>query len=155
MQTKYFAFTVLGGAIILSFGFAGGVASSYLSSAVQLSTGMFLRIWAEAILGMVIGSVAIVGGGLMATEGKTAKESGGVLGIISSVAGAMDSLVLLTTFVGAQTEVIVISPQLEVSYSVLYLGSILALFVGFPIVMFGSVAGLLYREGGGSSRGTN
>lgn len=146
-KTREGAYTVLGGSILLAYGFIGLATSNFLSSLTQLATGDYLRLWSLTILMFVCGFVVVLGGFLIASTGRWKNLGGGILGILGSLVGAILCLSLLLTVVGlSQGAAASYSPQFNMSSELLVLGSIPAMFVGFPLGMFGSVAGVFLEE---------
>lgn len=150
MPTRDGAFTVFGGAILTAFGFVSLACSSYLSGAIQLSTGDYIRLWSDSILAVVLGFLVILAGDLIASKGRSRKVWGAVMGTIASIIGGFNSLVLTLMVVGVQSQSFVItsssSAQLGAAVEILILGCIITLFVGFPFGMFGSAPGVMERE---------
>ncbi len=94
------------------------------------------------------GFLAIAGGFLIASVGSWRVFGGGVLGILGSILGALMSLALLTTTVGLSQNIAGFGPtaQYSVSYEILFIGCIAAMFMGFPLGMYGSMAGIVGEE---------
>jgi hypothetical protein len=145
-NTKEGALVVLGGAIIFSYGFIGLSASDYLTNLTQLATGDYLRLWALTFLVIISGFILILAGFLIASTGRWKTLIGGALGVIGSVMGGILTIGLLLTVLGIgqnvtgglnQTYLFSIASQL------LFFGSFPAMFVGFPLSMYGSAAGIM------------
>lgn len=125
----------------------GLATSNFLNNLTQLATGDYLRLWSLTILMIVCGFVVVLGGFLIASTGRWKNLGGGILGILGSLVGAILCLALLLTVVGLGQGVgISYSPQFETSSELLIIGSIPVMFVGFPLGMFGSVAGVFSEE---------
>jgi hypothetical protein len=131
--------------MVTALGFVALVTSNYLNS-VQLDTGTFLRLWSATLLVLILGFVIILGGFLMASTGRMKKVVGGILGVLASFAAAFVTLILITTTVGINSYNIGSSAQLSLASEILFVGSILVLFVGFPLGMFGTVSAIAERE---------
>jgi hypothetical protein len=138
----------MGGSILIAYGFIGLAASNFLSNLTQLATGDYLRLWSFTILTIVCGFAVILGGFLVASNGRWKNLGGGILGLLGSLVGAILCLGLLFTVVGLSQGVVGLSQgiQFTTSYELLVIGSIPAMFVGFPLGMFGSVAGVFLEE---------
>ncbi len=135
------AFTVFGGSVLVAFGLVGIFSSGVLGSITTLSTGQFLGLWAETILALVFGFLAILAGPLLASENDGLRATGALLGIFSSLIGVIMVMLLLMGTEGL-TSGISISGQMNLSFSMLTIGAIVVLFVGFPLSLAGSVGGL-------------
>ena len=130
--------------MLTALGLTALVTSNYLNSS-QLDTGTFLRLWSSTMLVLVLGFAVILAGFLMASKGRTRKLAGGILGVLSSFIGAFVNLVLITTTAGINPNY-GLPAELGVAYELLIIGSIIALFVGFPLSMFGTVSSIVERE---------
>ena len=144
MPNRDSAFTVMGGSISLALGFTALAASNYLSSN-QLDTGTFLRLWASTLIVPILGFVVILAGYMMASQRRTRRVAGGILGVIASVMNAFVVLALIAVTFGIGSGFSQ-PAQESVVLEILIIGSIVALFVGFPISMFGTVPAIVDRE---------
>lgn len=147
MSGKSAAFTVMGGSILTALGFAALVTSTYISSS-QLDTATFLRLWSSTIIMLALGFVTLLGGFMIGTSGRMKRIAGAILAVIASFAGAFVSLILVTTTAAIASGVINPNgaPQFALGYETLIIGTIITLFVGFPLSMFGTVNAITERE---------
>jgi hypothetical protein len=129
--------------MVIVLGFTALSTSTYLSSN-QLDTGTYIRLWIATILILAFGFLIILSGFLMATSGRMKRAAGGIMGVIASFAGAFTTLILVTTTAGITT--FGTSPQLSLALEILFVGTIIALFAGFPLSMFGTVSSIVKRE---------
>jgi MFS family permease len=143
LPTRDAAYTVLGGSVLTALGFSALATSSYLNSN-QLDTGTFLRLWTATILVLALGFVVILAGFLMASRGRMRRVAGGILGVIASFACAFVVLILITTTAGITPSSF--NNQEPIAFDILLIGTIISLFVGFPLSMFGSVPAIVERE---------
>jgi hypothetical protein len=141
----------MGGSIFVALGFAALVTSNCLNS-FQLDTGTFLKLWTATILVPLLGFVVILAGFLTASSGRTRRLAGGAMGVFASIIGAFVSIILITTTAGvdqtitSSLEYNASYAQFSVAYSILTIGSIIALFFGFPLGMFGSMPAIVEKE---------
>lgn len=144
MRSRDAAFTVLGGSVTAAYGFTALVTSTYLNSS-QLPTGTFLALWTSTILVLALGFVVIVSGYLMAASGRLKRIAGGVMGVLAAFSVAFVDLILVTTTFGINPS-LSSSSQYVLASELLFVGSIIALFLGFPLSMFGTVSAITERN---------
>ena len=80
----------------------------------------------------------------MATNGRMRRVAGGILGVLASLVGAFMTLILVTTTAGISPQVG--SARLGSALEILYIGSMITLFLGFPLSMFGTVSAIVERQ---------
>ena len=146
MASKGGAFAVMGGSIIAAFGFAALVTDTYIGSG-QLDSGTYFRLWSATALVIALGVLTMAGGVLTGGRGDRRRRVGVVLGVVASSAGAFASLLLIMIISGAGEALSGSSAlaQLSLGYEILFAGSIITLFAGFPLSLFGAASA--YAEG--------
>ena len=148
-KTREGSFAVLGGSVIIAYGFVGVATSTFLSNLTQLGTGDYLRLWTLAILTIVCGFVIVLAGFLIASDGTWRVWGGGIIGILGSLIGVVVSLALILTIVGLEASnafTFGSNAQFNTSFELLVIGSIPTMFVGFPLSMYGSAGGVMSQD---------
>ena len=159
-NTREGGLVVLGGAILFAYGFIGLAASNYLSNLTQLATGDYLRLWTITFLVLISGFILILAGFMIASTGRWKTLGGGILGIIGSMMGGILTIGLLLTVLSLGQGVTAGFNQsylFSIASQQLLFGSFPALFVGFPLGMYGSASSIMkerenltnVRESGG------
>ena len=139
----------MGGSIITAYGLVGLDTSIILNSLTTLGTGDYLRLWALTFLVVIMGFVTILGGFLVGSKGEWKRWGGAVLSVIGALTGLILVLALITTVVGISSSIGYVgntgsSAQFSVSYEIQVIGSIVAIFLGFPLAMYGTMAGVMH-----------
>lgn len=140
MHDRNAAFAVLGGSIYTAFGFVS-FATNYFMSSNRAGTGLTPELWASTIVALALGFVVILSGYLMASEGRGKRFNGGIAGVTASLAAPIVALIALTSTVKFSSTAAA-TPQLGVTSELLFFGTIIALFIGFPLSMFGTVGAM-------------
>lgn len=135
-KTTYFTMAVLGCSIFLSLGFiALGSLATITSVSYSDSTVTFAQ-WAETFAAIAVGFGLLATGWLVGSENRSRTRLGGVIGILVAIVGALNALALSAVSSSFGSNLSIYVP----------FGSILVLFIGFPLAMAGSVGGLLLSE---------
>ena len=148
-RTREGAYAVVAGSIFFAYGFIGLAASDYLNNLTQLSTGDYLRLWSITFAVLISGFVLILAGFLMASAGRWRTIGGGVLGILGSMVGGILTLGLLLTVQGIGQSVAASYSQtylFSITSQLLLFGSFPAMFVGFPLGMYGSATAIMKEQ---------
>ena len=140
---------VLGGSIITAYGLVGLDTSIILNGMTTLGTSDYLRLWALTFLVIVLGFVTVLGGFLIGSKGDWKRWGGAALSVIGSLTGLILTLALSTTVVGLSSSIgyyanSAASAQFSVSYEIQNIGGIVAIFLGFPLAMYGTMAGVMH-----------
>ncbi len=148
--TRGGAYVVLGGSVITAYGLVGLATSNFLNAMTQLGTGDYLRLYALTFLIIVLGFATVLGGYLIASNGQWRHLAGAFLGVVGSLGGMILVLALLTTVVGLNqgftTYGQTAAAQFNAAFEIQVIGSIIAIFFGFPLAMFGVMAGITDRR---------
>ena len=148
--TRDGAFVVFGGSIITAYGLVSLATSYYLNGMTTLGTGDYLRLWALTFLVIAFGFATVLGGFLLASRGEWKRWGGAALSVIGSLMGMILALGLITTVAGLSSS---ISPyqvtssqsaQFSLTLQIQVIGSIIAVFLGFPLAMYGMMAGVMH-----------
>jgi hypothetical protein len=140
--------SVLGGTILMAYAFSALFYSDYLTSSTQLETGAFLSLWGDTYISLVVGVLVIVAGVLVDSKRMIAKWAGGIIGVSCSIGGAVNALVLtqaVVTFSG-NASLSSEASHLGMATVFLFIGTIAALFVGFPLGFSGAISGVMAQE---------
>ena len=139
-----------GGSIYLAYGLIALTSTSLINSATSLSLDPFLRLWAETILAILFGFLLLASGLLVGSDSDAKRIGGGLLGVLSSIIGAINVLVLLTTTLGLSQFGAFNSAfgTGEFVYVILILivAAIATLLAGLPLGMVGSFQQLQEKE---------
>jgi hypothetical protein len=144
------ALAVLGGSIFMALGMVALGTTTYLSSSNQLATSTYLRLWLSTFSVAFLGLLIVVSGYMMSSNGRLKRVVGGVVSVISSFTAAYISFILIssTASISAAFGVQFQSPSAEfqIGFWILLIGSMVALFVAFPVTMYSSVPAIVERE---------
>ena len=146
------AAVVYGASVFLAYGFIAIVLGSLLSASISQTVGLYTRYWGECILAILMGFFLILTWVLMSSRNTTRAQMGGTVGVLASIIGALDSLVLLDTATGINYSPYFYTSQLysgfpALVFDMLTIGTMIVLFVGFPLGMAGSFGALAQQEG--------
>lgn len=151
-RAKGGAYVVLGGSMITAYGVVGLATSEFLNSMTTLGTGDYLRLWAMTFLVIVFGFATILGGYMLASNGRWRQLGGAALGVIGSFGGMLFALALITTVAGINSGISYFaqsqsqSAQFSITYEIQIIGSMAVAVAGFPLAMFGTMAGITSRQ---------
>lgn len=123
-----------------AFGFVA-FATTYFLTSNRAGTGPSTELWATTVLALAVGFVVMVSGYLMASEGRGKRFNGGIVGVTASLAAPIVDLFAFITTLGI-SPASTASAQLGVTSEFLFFGTIIALFIGFPLSMFGTVGAI-------------
>jgi len=129
---------LFGAAAYLAFSFSCLAFNANLASST--SSGTALQIWAEALVVVVLGVALVVSGALIGLD--RWPSYAGALGAFASILGAL----LIISYYLTAASVGINNASAGASASLIDIGTIIALFVGFPIGFMGSFGGLWKAE---------
>ena len=129
---------LFGAAAYLAFSFSCLAFNGNLASST--SSGTALQIWAEALIVVVLGATLVVSGALIGLDKWPAYA--GALGAFASILGA---LLIISYWLTAAT-IGVSNSAGGASASLVSIGTVIALFLGFPAGFMGSFGGLWTAE---------
>lgn len=131
------AAATFGGSIYVAHGLVALTYATLFNNSTNLALDPFLRIWAATLLSLVFGFLLLATALLVGSETDFRRIVGGGMGVIVTIVGAVNALVLLTTtvgIIGTSPEI----PQVAAAGELLFLLTIVLLVVGFPLGMVGS-----------------
>ncbi len=144
---------IYGSAVYIAFGFVALGLSSSLNGIISQDVNLYLRVWGETAIGILLGFLLLVAGLLISSSNRSHTVLGGIIGVLSSIIGVFNSLVLQETTFGVQQGFSQVGlAESSLLQLIMIVGVLVMLFVGFPLGLAGSLGGL--RDGQGQDPST-
>jgi hypothetical protein len=143
---------IYGASVFLAYGFIAIFLGSLLSASISQTFDLYVRFWGESILAILMGFFLILAGWLIGSRNTASVRIGGLVGTLASIIGTFDSLVLLNTATSISYSPVynanlIVSDLPSLVFVMLFIGTMILLFVGFPLGMVGSFGALTREEG--------
>ncbi|MGD0477753.1 MAG: hypothetical protein ABSB29_06280 [Nitrososphaerales archaeon] len=127
-------------AIFMTFGFVAITVAMSYSSALNGNTNLYLTIWGDSVIMIVLGLALILAAFLVSSSKASRLAVGGILGVGFSVLGTLVAIDLVDTLVGFQGWPYAATGSFF--EDVLTVCLLAVLLVGFPLGLMGSLGGI-------------